>query len=234
MRCKCKITACHERERSMKLNFTKSLKRLSLLTSLAAALPPLPSPLWLPPAARISISCFQAHMWVCRGCCVCMSNCRVEGGWGKTSPVNFFFVSPPFPLGATQRASTAATPASPFLFLASFQITSHNRLPLQGERGEWGGGGLGGRYYFSTTMEIQSENGEEVARAASAPSCFAPRRASVPQVETADEPVLREDLRAAKGVERFDIPLDNLKRMFEKPAVVNVVSDLLLQWILPS
>lgn len=78
-------------------------------------------------------------------------------------------------------------------------------------------------------MEIQSENGEEVARAASAPSCFAPRRPSVPQVETADEPVLREDLRAAKGVERFDIPLDNLKRMFEKPAVVNVVSDLLLQ-----
>ncbi|XP_077958280.1 uncharacterized protein xirp2a isoform X1 [Gasterosteus aculeatus] len=71
-------------------------------------------------------------------------------------------------------------------------------------------------------MEIQSENGEEVARAASAPSCFAPRRPSVPQVETADEPVLREDLRAAKGVERFDIPLDNLKRMFEKPAVVNV------------
>lgn len=141
MRCKCKIAACHERERSMKLNFTKSLKRLSLLTSLAAALPPLPSPLWLPPAARISISCFQAHMWVCRGCCVCMSNCRVEGGWGKTSPVNFFFVSPPFPLGATQRASTAATPASPFLFLASFQITSHNRLPLQGERGEWGVGG---------------------------------------------------------------------------------------------
>ncbi|KAL6115515.1 xirp2 [Pungitius sinensis] len=71
-------------------------------------------------------------------------------------------------------------------------------------------------------MEIQSENGEEVARAVSAPSGFASRRPSGPRVETPDEPVLREDLRAAKGIERFDIPLDNLKRMFEKPAVVNM------------
>ncbi|XP_062301590.1 xin actin-binding repeat-containing protein 2 [Scomber scombrus] len=33
--------------------------------------------------------------------------------------------------------------------------------------------------------------------------------------------MLREDLPAAKRIERFDIPLDSLKRMFEKPAVAD-------------
>lgn len=40
--------------------------------------------------------------------------------------------------------------------------------------------------------------------------------------------VLREDLQAARRIERFDIPLDQLKRMFEKPpaaaAAVETVS----------
>ncbi|XP_044201007.1 xin actin-binding repeat-containing protein 2 isoform X1 [Thunnus albacares] len=70
-------------------------------------------------------------------------------------------------------------------------------------------------------MEIQSGNGEEVARAVSATSGFVSRSHSGPQVEASDDPVLREDLQAAKRIERFDIPLDSLKRMFEKPAVGN-------------
>ena len=67
-------------------------------------------------------------------------------------------------------------------------------------------------------MEIQSGNGEEVAGGVSATSGFVSRSPSGPQVEAAHDPVLREDLQAAKRIERFDIPLDNLKRMFEKPA----------------
>ncbi|KAF1371643.1 hypothetical protein PFLUV_G00270590 [Perca fluviatilis] len=70
-------------------------------------------------------------------------------------------------------------------------------------------------------MEIQSGNGEEVASAVSATSGFVSHSPSGLQVEASDEPVLKEDLQAAKRIERFDIPLDNLKRMFEKPAVAN-------------
>ncbi|XP_049426574.1 xin actin-binding repeat-containing protein 2 isoform X1 [Epinephelus fuscoguttatus] len=70
-------------------------------------------------------------------------------------------------------------------------------------------------------MEIQSGNGEEVASVVSATSGYVSRRPSGPQVEASNEPVLREDLQAAKRIERFDIPLDNLKRMFEKPAAAN-------------
>lgn len=73
-------------------------------------------------------------------------------------------------------------------------------------------------------MEIQSGNGEEAARAVSATSGFVSRSHSVPQVDASDDPVLREDLQATKRIERFDIPLDTLKRMFEKPAVANTVS----------
>ncbi|XP_022068574.2 xin actin-binding repeat-containing protein 2-like [Acanthochromis polyacanthus] len=67
-------------------------------------------------------------------------------------------------------------------------------------------------------MEIQSGNGEEVARATSGSVC---RRPSGPQVEASDDPVLREDLQVAKRIERFHIPLDSLKRMFEKPAAAS-------------
>ncbi|XP_070711552.1 xin actin-binding repeat-containing protein 2 [Pempheris klunzingeri] len=70
-------------------------------------------------------------------------------------------------------------------------------------------------------MEIQSGNGEEVERAVSATSGFVSRSPSGSQVEASDDPVLREDLQAAKRIERFDIPLDSLKRMFESPAVAN-------------
>ncbi|XP_038572669.1 xin actin-binding repeat-containing protein 2 isoform X1 [Micropterus salmoides] len=70
-------------------------------------------------------------------------------------------------------------------------------------------------------MEIQSGNGEEVASAVSATSGFVSRSPCGLQVEASDDPVHREDLQAAKRIERFDIPLDSLKRMFEKPAVAN-------------
>lgn len=73
-------------------------------------------------------------------------------------------------------------------------------------------------------MEIQSGNGEEVASAVSATSGFVSRSPCGLQVEASDDPVHREDLQAAKRIERFDIPLDSLKRMFEKPAVANTVS----------
>lgn len=77
-------------------------------------------------------------------------------------------------------------------------------------------------------MEIQSGNGEEVASTVSATSGFVSCRPSGPQVEPPDSPVLREDLQAAKRIERFAIPLDSLKRMFEKPAVADSVSTVAL------
>ena len=64
-------------------------------------------------------------------------------------------------------------------------------------------------------METQSGNGEELT------SGWAASRACGPQVE--GEPVLREDLQAAKRIERFHIPLESLKKMFEKPAVTDTV-----------
>ncbi len=74
-------------------------------------------------------------------------------------------------------------------------------------------------------MEIQSGNGEEAAASAvSVTSGFVSRSASGSQVEASDDPACREDLQAAKRIERFDIPLDSLKRMFEKPAEANRVS----------
>lgn len=74
-------------------------------------------------------------------------------------------------------------------------------------------------------MEIQSGNGEEVASAVSATSGSVSQSSPGPQVEAPHDTVLREDLQAAKRIERFDIPLDNLKRMFEKPGVGNTVSN---------
>lgn len=50
---------------------------------------------------------------------------------------------------------------------------------------------------FSATMETRSQPGEPDARM--------------------EEPA-KEDLSENKQIERFDIPLDSLKRMFEKPA----------------
>ena len=73
-------------------------------------------------------------------------------------------------------------------------------------------------------MEIQSGNGEGVASTVSETPGFVSPSPSGPQVEASDDPVLKEDPQAAKRIERFDIPLDSLKRMFEKPAVVNTVS----------
>lgn len=73
-------------------------------------------------------------------------------------------------------------------------------------------------------MEIQSGNGEEAASAVSATSGCVSWSPCGSQVEASDDPVIREDLQAAKRIERFDIPLDSLKRMFEKPAGANTVS----------
>lgn len=60
--------------------------------------------------------------------------------------------------------------------------------------------------------------------AAVATSGYISRCPSGPQVDVSDDPVVREDQQAAKKIERFDIPLDSLKRMFEKPAVATTVS----------
>ncbi|XP_061652819.1 xin actin-binding repeat-containing protein 2 isoform X2 [Phyllopteryx taeniolatus] len=70
-------------------------------------------------------------------------------------------------------------------------------------------------------MEIQSGNGEGVASPAS--SGIHSQGHHGPQVETSEDPVLKEDLQAAKRIERFDIPLDSLKRMFEKSTEVTSV-----------
>lgn len=73
-------------------------------------------------------------------------------------------------------------------------------------------------------MEIQSGNGEELVNAELATPSSVSQSPSGWQVEASDDPVCREDLQAAKRIERFDIPLDTLKRIFEKPAVANTVS----------
>lgn len=74
-------------------------------------------------------------------------------------------------------------------------------------------------------MEIQSGNGEEVATAVSATSVSISRSPPGSQVETSDDdPARGEDLQAGKRIERFDIPLNSLKRMFEKPAEATTVS----------
>lgn len=74
-------------------------------------------------------------------------------------------------------------------------------------------------------METQSGNGEEVVTAVSAASGSVSRTPPGSQVETSDEePARGEDLQAGKRIERFHIPLDSLKRMFEKPAGAKTVS----------
>ncbi len=73
-------------------------------------------------------------------------------------------------------------------------------------------------------MEIQSGNGEEAVSGVSVTSGFVSQSPPGSQVEASDDPGCREDLQAAKRIERFDIPLDSLKRMFEKPAAADRVS----------
>lgn len=82
-----------------------------------------------------------------------------------------------------------------------------------------------GRFGFFMTMEIQSGNGEEVATAVSATSGSISRSPPGSQVEPSDDNSARgEDLQSGKRIERFAIPLDSLKRMFEKPTEANTVS----------
>ncbi|XP_041727536.2 xin actin-binding repeat-containing protein 2-like isoform X2 [Coregonus clupeaformis] len=71
-------------------------------------------------------------------------------------------------------------------------------------------------------MEIQSGNGEELEvvsgeSLATSGSVSSSPYLPGPQADGTDEQVLREDLQASKSIERFDIPLSSLKRMFEKP-----------------
>ncbi|KAM4602227.1 uncharacterized protein xirp2a [Polymixia lowei] len=70
-------------------------------------------------------------------------------------------------------------------------------------------------------MEIQSGNGEEAVSAVSATSGSVSCGASGPRADVSDERALRDDPQAAKRIERFDIPLDSLKKMFENPAEAN-------------
>ncbi|XP_061745848.1 xin actin-binding repeat-containing protein 2-like isoform X1 [Nerophis ophidion] len=67
-------------------------------------------------------------------------------------------------------------------------------------------------------METQSANGEEAA-------CWSihTKGQGGTRVHAPEDPVLREDLEAAKRIEKFDIPLDSLKRMFEKPTELTSV-----------
>lgn len=65
-------------------------------------------------------------------------------------------------------------------------------------------------------MEIQSGNGEEATT-----SGLASHEPSGSQVEASDDPVRGEELQAARRIERFHIPLDSLKRMFEKTSTVS-------------
>lgn len=83
-------------------------------------------------------------------------------------------------------------------------------------------------------MEIQSGNGEEVVSAVSATSGLVSRGPSGWQVEASGEPVRGEDLQATKRIERFDIPLDTLKRMFEKPPGANTVSTAAVHFLVLS
>ncbi|KAM6893787.1 uncharacterized protein xirp2a [Xenentodon cancila] len=67
-------------------------------------------------------------------------------------------------------------------------------------------------------MEIQSGNGEEVASVTSRFISCAPSRL---QVAASDDPVPREELQAASRIEKFDIPLNRLREMFERPAATS-------------
>lgn len=74
-------------------------------------------------------------------------------------------------------------------------------------------------------MEIQSGNGEEVASTVSATPVSVSQSPPGWQVERSDiDPSHGEDPQAEKRIERFHVPLDSLKRMFEKPAEATTVS----------
>lgn len=176
-------------------------------------------------------------MWVYIGFCVCMSNYRAaDRGKIKTFPLWTFpfllLLFPPASACTTQRASqTERNPNNSSISISPtvspLASSPHPDPPrtidfptpstsLKGK--DWGG------FSFCATMEIQSGNGEEVASTVSATSGFVSRSPSGSQVEASDDPARRDDLQAAKRIERFDIPLDSLKRMFEKPAGANTVS----------
>ena len=78
-------------------------------------------------------------------------------------------------------------------------------------------------------MEIQSGNGEEVTSVTPRFVSCAPSRL---QVVASDDPEPREELQAARRIEKFDIPLNRLKEMFERPAAVSTVSTACLHFIL--
>lgn len=71
-------------------------------------------------------------------------------------------------------------------------------------------------------MEIQSGNGEALATGGSA--TLGSISQSLPGSQVDRDPAHGADLQAGKRIERFDIPLDSLKRIFEKPIETNPVS----------
>lgn len=78
-------------------------------------------------------------------------------------------------------------------------------------------------YGFPATMEIQSGNGEEEEEEVAAAtwgsvSQSAPGR----QVEASDE-----EPQGARRIERFNVPLDSLKRIFERSPVSAAAASLL-------
>lgn len=74
-------------------------------------------------------------------------------------------------------------------------------------------------------MEIQSGNGEDSAATVSATPVSMSQSPPGWQVERSDaDPAHRQDPQAEKRIERFHVPLDSLKRMFEKPAEATTVS----------
>ncbi|KAG7466896.1 hypothetical protein MATL_G00147190 [Megalops atlanticus] len=68
-------------------------------------------------------------------------------------------------------------------------------------------------------METQSGNGAPVLRGASTVRLTSPSSPSGPRAHAAGNEVLRDDLQASQKIEKFDIPLESLKKVFEKPKV---------------
>ncbi|KAJ8350723.1 hypothetical protein SKAU_G00258530 [Synaphobranchus kaupii] len=68
-------------------------------------------------------------------------------------------------------------------------------------------------------METQSGNGTLVASGAAGTNSTSSSSLSSFQADDATHKVYKEDLQSNRKIEKFEIPLDNLKKMFDKPKV---------------
>lgn len=118
--------------------------------------------------------------------------------------------------------SSESLPVDSCLSRSSLPHTVDSPSGLQVQRQQrW----LEGRVGVSLTMEIQSGNGEESAATVSATPVSISQSPPGWQVDRSDvAPAHRQDPQAEKRIERFHVPLDSLKRMFEKPAEATTVS----------